>query len=209
MDQIQLERIPQKELRDFIRQQLGHNYTSFDRLSPTYRPGDNLGRYYYHEKDYYYNQSKDQLWDHYLSVNPAVAWNGNMLSFGLMVSKKDSQIMYVDDPFPGASVGQVLFVNVEVLGKLIKLPVAHEIIAINYEKYYLEVSYVRGGKSAGKQRISFYKNQDDTTRINHSTYYRSDSDFRDLLIYPYFHTQAIDEYHQNVIRALLDDNRLD
>lgn len=207
MSQIKLERIPQKELRDFIRQQLGDDTTSFDHLSPTYRPGDDLGHYYYHEKEYHLNRPKNQLWDHYLSINPGLAWNGKMLSFGLMASKKDREVMYVGDSYRGIAVGQVLFLRLEVLGGLIKLPVAHEVIAVDHEKSYLEVSYVKGGKSAGKQRISFYEKKDGSTRINHSTYYRSTSDFRDRLIYPYFHTRAINEYHRNVIRALPGDDR--
>lgn len=202
MSQIQLDRIPQKKLRHLIRQQLEHDSTSFDCLSPTYKPGGHLGRYYYHEKEYHLNQPKDQLWNHYLTVNPGVAWNGKMLSFGLMISKKDHEVMYSGEPYRGVALGQVMFFCVEVLGGLIKLPVAHEIIAVNHDRNYLEASYVKGGKTAGKQRISFYENRDGSTRISHTSFYASDSWVRDRFFYPYFHTLAINEYHQNVIRAL-------
>jgi hypothetical protein len=114
--------------------------------------------------------------------------------------------MYIGGAYDGAEVGQVLFINIEVLGGLVKVPVAQEIIAIDPDENYIEISYVKGGKSAGKQRITFHDNGDGTTHVNHATYYRSASRFRDKMIYPFFHTLAIDEYHENMIRTLEQHN---
>lgn len=202
MGQIELERIPQEEIRGFIREQIKNDVISFDKLTSTYNPGDSLSGYRYHEEVYHFDYPREQLWKHYLAANPGDAWDGDMITFGLMVSKQKQEVMYIGDAYHGAAEGQVLFINIEVLGGLLKVPVAHEIIKINPEKNYFEISYLEGGKSAGMQRITFYENQDGTTRILHYTYYRSASDFRDTYIYPYFHTKAINEYHQNMISAL-------
>lgn len=206
--QIELERIPQQEIRDFILSQIENDITSFQEITPTFLPGNSLDGYKVHEKEYQVEQPQDYLLDHYLSANPGKAWNGGMLSFGLMVSKKDEAVMYKGDAYQGAQVGQVLFVNVEVLGGLIKVPVAHEIIDINRREGYFEISYVKGGKSAGMQRISFLENKDGSTTIHHKTYYRSASDFRDKFIYPLFHTMAIDEYHHNMLGSLPGQTKL-
>lgn len=202
MSRIEMSRIPQEEIRDFIKSQIKNDVNEFDELTATYRQGDSLSKFNFHEKEYRFDFPKDVLWRHYLSANPSVAWNGDMVSFGLMVSKQDGEVMYKGEDYQGIKVGQVMFINIEVLGGLIKIPVAHEIIAVDLEKTFLEFSYVKGGKSAGKQRITFYENNDGTTRINHTTYYRSASAFRDKVIYPFFHTQAIDDYHENMITTL-------
>jgi len=202
MGKIVLDRIPQQEIRDFILEQIKNDVTSFQALVPTYYPGDSLEGFSFHEKDYQFDYPLDVLWGHYLSANPSEAWNGNMVSFGLMVSKKEDDVMYIGGAYDGAEVGQVLFINIEVLGGLFKVPVAQEIIAIEPDENYIEISYVKGGKSAGKQRITFHDNGDGTTHVNHATYYRSASRLRDKMIYPFFHTLAIDEYHENMIGSL-------
>lgn len=204
MKGIKLERIPQAKIRSFIRQQIANGVTTFRELTSTYRPGDPLSCYHFHEKEYQLDLPREQLWKYYLKANPSVAWEGDLLSFGLMVSKKDQKVMYPGEPYQGITEGQVLFVSVKVIGGLLELPLAHEIVDVNHERFYLEVSYIKGGKSAGKQRITFYKNKDGSTKINHSTYYRSASALRDKLVYPYFHTQAIDSYHSNMVCSFLD-----
>ncbi len=202
LQQIDLQRIPQKEIREFIRYQIKNQTTSFDKLTSSCRPGDLMTGYHFHEKVYTCNYPVEQLWQHYLTADPRITWNSSMLTFGLMISKQEQTVMYTGDIYAGASVGQVMFVTIEILGGIVKVPVAHEIIDINPEKRYLEVSYVKGGKSEGVQRISFHDNQDKTTRIAHTTYYRSASWFRDKFLYPYFHTLVINKYHDNMIKLL-------
>ena len=138
-----------------------------------------------------------------MSANPAEVWNGNMLSFGLMVSKDDGQIMYADEEYSAAKVGQVFYINLNILGGIIKLPVAHEIIAIESENKYFELSYIEGRKNIGKQRIAFSEASDGNTEIVHTTYYKSDSNFRDSYIYPFFHSKAIGEWHKNMADSIV------
>lgn len=200
--QIDFQRIPQKKIREFIHWQIDNNVTSPELLTATYYPGEVTDSYRFHEKVYNFKLPLDRLWKHYLSANPGISWTGNMISFGLMISKKEQTVTYVGDPYAGAAVGQVMFIQIDVLGGLVKVPVAHEIISIDAGNKYLEVSYLKGGKSAGMQRISFFPNQDQTTRIVHTTYYRSASPFRDKFLYPIFHSLVIDQYHENMIRTL-------
>jgi len=200
--QIDLQRIPQKKIREFIQWQINNNMTAPEHLTATYCPGQLTDGYRFHEKVYNFKPPLEQLWKHYLSVNPSIGWNGDMLSFGLMISKQEKTVTYVGDQYSGAAIGQVMFVQIDILGGLVKVPVAHEIISIDTEKKCLEVSYLKGGKSEGMQRISFFENQDNTTRIVHTTYYRSNSPFRDKVLYPFFHNLVIDQYHENMINTL-------
>jgi hypothetical protein len=201
MKQIDLEKIPQKSIRSFIQEQMGNNINAFSDLQSTYSKGQDLSTFRIHEKIYKVGHPPEKVWDHYMNANPNEVWNGAMLSFGLMVSKNDGGIMYIGEEYNGAKVGQVFYISLNIFG-LVNVAVSHEMISIVPEKKYFELSYVEGSKSKGKQRITFFKTSDGNTRIVHTTYYKSDSDFRDNYIYPFFHTKAIGEYHDNMIQSL-------
>jgi hypothetical protein len=203
MKNVDLNKIPQKSIRTFIQAQLKNNINAFSDLKSTYTIGEDLSKFLIHQVDYKVPYPLDTVWRHYLTANPSKVWNGNMLSFGLMVSKYDGEIMYTDGEYSAAKVGQVFYINLNILGGLIKLPVAHEIIAIEPEKFYFELSYVEGRKNLGKQRIAFSKASNGHTEIVHTTYYISDSKFRDRYIYPYFHSKAIGEWHQNMVDSMI------
>lgn len=202
MQQIDLDRIPQKKIREFIQEQMNKNVKDKRDIKATYAIGDDLSSYHIHEETFHVAHSPEKVWAHYMKANPNEVWNGKMLSFGLMISKYDDEIMYVGDAYSEAKAGQVFYLTINVLGGLIKVPVAHEIIAVEPDKNYFELSYVDGSKSFGKQRISFFRTGEGTTRIIHRTYYKSDSDFRDRYIYPFFHTKAISEYHNNMLLSI-------
>ena len=203
MKNIILDRIPQKSIRAFIQAQLKNNVSSISDLKSTYTKGDDLSKFLMHQEDYKVPHSLEIVWKHYITANPSEVWNGNMLSFGLMVSKNDGEIMYVDEEYSAAKVGQVFYINLNILGGIIKLPVAHEIIAIEPLESYFELSYIEGRKNIGMQRIAFSESNDGNTEIVHTTYYKSDSNFRDRYIYPFFHAKAIGEWHQNMADSIV------
>ena len=202
MKNINLERIPQKSIKNFIQAQLKNNINAISDLKSTYTKGDDLSNFLVHQVDYKVPHSLEKVWNHYMTANPGEVWNGNMLSFGLMVSKYDGEIMYADEEYSVARVGQVFYINLNIFGGIIKVPVAHEIIAIAPEKNYFELSYIEGRKNLGKQRIAFLDSGDGNTEIVHTTYYKSNSNFRDHYIYPFFHSKAIGEWHKNMADSI-------
>lgn len=202
MQQIDLDKIPQKGIRGFIQEQMSKNVKDKADIKSTYTKGDDLSSYLIHEETFHVPHPPEKVWEHYMRANPNEVWNGKMLSFGLMVSKYDDEIMYIGDAYSEAKVGQVFYLTINILGGLIKVPVAHEIIAVEPEQNYFELSYVEGSKSFGKQRIAFFRTGEGNTRIIHRTYYKSDSNFRDQYVYPFFHTKAISEYHQNMLLSI-------
>jgi hypothetical protein len=201
MKSITLERIPQKTIRAFIQEQMENSILHFSEVKSTYTKGEDLSQYLIHEEIFKIPHAPEKVWKHYMTANPNKVWNGKMLSFGLMISKQDNDIMYVGEEYSQAKVGQVFYIELNIFG-LKKLAVSHEIISIEEDKNYFELSYVEGSKSMGKQRINFHRTGDGETRIVHTTYYRSDSNFRDRYIYPFFHTRAIGEYHENMINSI-------
>lgn len=161
-----------------------------------------LQRYQIHEDSFHVPVPREEVWNHYLTADPNLAWNGKIINFALMLSKSDGKIMYRHDQYSGAKVGQVFYLNLSILG-LLHIGVAHQIIGIDHDSYFFELSYVEGSESRGKQRISFHATSIESTKIVHTTHYRSDSSFRDRYVYPYFHDKAIHEYHENMERSLI------
>ncbi len=201
MKSIALNKIPQKSIREFIQEQMDNNVHTLNDVKATYKEGDDLSEHLFHEEVYTLSFPISKVWNHYVKANPNEVWNGKMMSFGLMISKNEDEVMYVGEEYSEIKVGQIFYINLNIFG-LVKVAVSHEVIAVDPEKNYFELSYVEGGKSVGKQRISFIETNDGQTKIVHSTYYKSESNFRDKYIYPYFHTKVITEYHNNMVNSL-------
>lgn len=202
MKKIDLKRIPQKSIVAFIQEQMDNSVLSFGEVKSTYTKGEDLSQYLIHEEIFKIPHPPEKVWEHYMTANPSKVWKGKMVSFGLMISKEDEEIMYIGEKYTKAKVGQVFYIEINVFG-IKKIAVSHEIITIEPEKNYFELSYVEGGNAVGKQRLTFYRTADGETRIVHTTYYKSDSVFRDRYIYPFFHTKAINEYHANMINSIV------
>jgi hypothetical protein len=81
---------------------------------------------------------------------------------------------------------------------LFNLPMAFEIINIDPVERLIEFSYIDGNKARGKQTIQFTDNDDGRIRITHKSFFKSNSPFRDNLLYPYFHRKFIREFHRNM-----------
>lgn len=79
------------------------------------------------------------------------------------------------------------------------LAVAFEVTKLSEKDHTIEYSYVKGGKTQGKQWMEMTATPEGFTRISHFTLYKSASEFRDVLLYPYVHGLAIKEFHQNML----------
>jgi hypothetical protein len=97
--------------------------------------------------------------------------------------------------------------NLRLLKGILNVPVAFEIINIDPGKLVVELSYIEGNKTRGKQTLHFFDNGDGRTRIVHMSYFKSDSFVRDAFFYPLFHKKFIREFHnvmkQNIVKRPL------
>jgi hypothetical protein len=206
LDEIDMQKIPQKKIRSFINQQKSNNIHRFCDVKPTFYIGQDESSYREVEKKYLIKENINKVWDTYRSTSPSISWNGKIISFGLLVSKGTDKVMYRNEKFAGVDTGQVVYVNLKLLGGIYNLAVAFEIVDIDLINREIIFSYIEGGKSRGEQLIQFIDTKEGYTEIIHRTFFKSDSKFRDKFLYPPFHIRAINEFHRNMIEVLFKNN---
>ncbi len=201
---IDMSRIPQRKIRSLINTQLEtEDVAQLNKIQPTWHKGQDMKGYRMLQSVYYLRENPDNVWKAYQSTSPAISWNGSMISFGLLLSKRNNTILYKNDKYyPGLDTGQVLYVNLRIMKGLYNLAVGLEIINIDSMHRSVTFSYIKGGKSQGEQTIYFIPTPKGNTEIIHETAFRSGSFFRDRYLYPYFHRIAINEFHRNMKRSM-------
>ncbi len=159
--------------------------------------------YHQHFESYQYDQSLEEVWNAYVTIDPGRAWSGKMIHFKQLYSRETGEEVFPGQEYAGGmGVGQVIILNLHVFGGAVKLTVGHEVMEIDQSKGLIRICYLENSKSQGSQFIRFKTLENGKTEVSHQTFYRSGSWFRDKVIYPYFHTKAINEFHGNVRRAM-------
>jgi len=160
--------------------------------------------YHEHLETYIYDQDFDTVWDGYVNISPEKAWSGRMIHFHRLYSRRTDEEIFPGQVYTGGmGEGQVLILNLHVFNAMVKLQVGHEVMEINKSKGLIRICYLENSKSEGSQFIRFKSLPNGKTEVSHKTFYRSGSTFRDKVIYPYFHTKAINEFHGNVRKEIL------
>ena len=201
---IDLNRIHQEKVRSLIVDQFSEtSLLECSILEPTFRKGQSLTGYRHLESAYFLREETSKVWKSYQVTSPAQSWNGNMVSFGLLISKPERTILYMDDlGYSGIDTGQVFYINLRILKGLYNLAVGLEIVDIDSVIRSITYSYIKGGKSRGEQTIFFVPTKRGNTRIIHQTAFKGSSFIRDRYLYPWFHRLAINEFHRNMRRSL-------
>lgn len=202
LEEIDLLKIPQKQIRNFIVNQRKNQIIRFVDVNSSVtkeEPSEGLRN---HEKTYTLKQEIGKVWNAYVTANPAQSWEGKRVSFGVLFSKISNYIMYNDGQFNGLDSGQVFYINVGIMKGLENLAVAFEILKVDVDNKKIAFSYVDGGKSVGIQTIQFIDLQNGNTQVVHHTLFKSDSRFRDRFLYPFFHSRVINEYHRNMKKLI-------
>lgn len=202
VDFIDYNQIRQPKVKKFI---ITHGLTStqgFKQLVPVRYVENEEATYCTHHQQYLVKKDLDTVWNAYVSIHPRDAWHGSMVSFGLQYDRHSETINYLNDPYSGLQAGQVLILNLRMLGGLLNLAVAHEVEEVCSKQHLIKLSYMQGGASEGSQWIRLEATPDGFTRISHLTRYKSKSPFRDKALYPPLHTKAIGEFHASVRKKL-------
>jgi hypothetical protein len=209
LEDINLTRVPQKKIRKYINTQVNNHIIKFCDIEPSWKEGQDSSKFRELESTYLIKENPEKVWELYKTVSPAVSWNGKIVSFGLLFSKWTDSVMYRNEnKFTEIDTGQVYYVNLRLLKGLYNLAVGLEIIKIDSVKKSIQFSYIEGGKSQGEQTIHFIRTEEGYTQIIHSTLFKSNSRFRDKVLYPHFHRKAIDEFHRNIKNSLLAAGKL-
>jgi hypothetical protein len=196
--EIDLTRINSKKVVSFIQNNKLYLLKDFAELESFSRNHPDFENFYHHSKKFYIQKPVEEVWSVYKNIPPKYAWCGNMFEYGLQYSRKENTLTYADDEYKGAAVGQIVLICVKLLGGLATIPVGHEITAVNNNERMLETCYLLKGKSMGSQQIRLKATKDGFTEITHHTIYKSNSNFRDKVLYPFLHTKAIKAFHANI-----------
>lgn len=202
ISEVNFSRINNEQVVSFLHDNQLYQLQDFAALESFCPNTSSTKQFYHHHKTFQIPEQIEKVWDAYKNIHPKKAWCGSMLQFGLQYSRSTNELSYIDDEYAGAKAGQIVLICVKALGGLVKVAVGHEITSIDDEQHTLETSYLVKGKSLGSQRIHLSTTKDGFTEISHHTIYKSGSWLRDRLIYPFFHTKAIREFHGNIRKSL-------
>lgn len=193
-------RIRQKSVHRLFKKNKLHALPNLAGLqSFCYDPGHTI-KYRKHVKRFRIEAPIEKVWETYKTISPQDTWNGRMVSFGVMYSRRQNQLSYHDDRYLGLEAGQLIFLSLNLLANRAHLAVGHEVVAVYDELMHIKICYVQNGASVGTQLIQLRKAGDRETEVVHETWYTSGSWFRDRILYPIFHERAITEFHTNVKR---------
>jgi hypothetical protein len=157
-------------------------------------------KYHKHLKSFTIKAPLEKVWETYKAISPQDTWKGRMVSFGVMYSRKKNRVSYQDDPYQGIEPGQLIFLNLNLVGNIAQLAVGHEVVDVYDDLKHIKICYVQNGASVGTQLIQVKRVSDTETEVLHETWYTSGSWFRDKILYPIFHARAVREFHTNVKR---------
>jgi len=206
LDDIKLTRIEHKKIREYIAGQIKSGKHQFSEIHTSWKKGKELTPYSRYDMTFSLNGSLQNIWKGYLSADPSKLWNGRNISFGLLLQRSPNRIFYIHDSIRGIDTGQIYFLNLKVLLGLVALPVAFEIITIDGTEKEIDFSYLEDNKSVGVQKIRFREVDGCHTEILHTSYFKSDSRFRDKWLYPIFHKKLVNEFHGNMKKLIVAGN---
>jgi hypothetical protein len=201
-------RIPQKKIISFVEEQKKTGRELFSEFIPKCFREQDSARYHKISTSYIIRGKADDVWNEYLSIQPSQAYCGKIVDFGFLYSKDDDRILYKEDIFDKMKVGQLFFFNVKLLGGIRNLGIADEVTTIDNNLKLIRFCYIENGKTEGTQEIQLKNTDDGYTSVTHDTWYKSNSRFRDSMLYPFFHKRSVDEFHHAVREVFEKDEAL-
>ena len=198
INEINFNKVPQKKVREYLIGQQNNHILSLTDIKPSLRTNMKIEGYRNHVKEYFLKDSLNKIWKHYLNTKPGDSWNGRKVSFGMLFSKKDKRIVYCNESISQIDTGQVVYLNLKLLKGIANLATVFEFTNIDKENRIIEFSYIEGNITEGKQRLQFSETPKGHTLILHTSFYKSNSTFRDWFLYPFFHDKISNEFHRNM-----------
>lgn len=201
-ESVDLSQIKQHKIKKLIRQLQTSDYQGFSELETSVNSRTSMDEYMHYTKEYQVKQDLEEVWYNYTFSNQTEVWDISKISFGMIYCRSSKSIIYADQMLNGLEEGRIYYLNLKILGGIYNLPVAFEITDIDPDKKTVEFTYLKGGKASGKQWIRLEESAEGYTKIIHQTLVKSDSNFRDKYLYPFFHNKLINEFHQNMKRII-------
>ncbi len=179
----------------------------FNQLEPSMYDTSSLSSFSTHVGYFFFDAPVEKVWKVASVSNPAEIWIGKILSLSFVYDKNCDKILFPSELCENSlSIEQIYFITLKYLKGMFVLPTALKVTKIDSDEKTIEFTYLRGGKSEGKQSLQFLAESDNKTQIIHTTYYHSGSRLRDRRLYPHFHQKAISELHENMNRKVTNMN---
>lgn len=199
---IDLSRVKPKKVKRYLKQQQKLEKNSFSDLEASVQPDEDVSNFLLFEKKYVVKEPSDVVWHSYKHSSQTEVWDIDKVSFGILFCRDSESLIYSNQTFYGFEEGQIYYVNLKILNGFYNLPVAFEVIHVDTENQFIELSYLKGGRAKGKQIIKIEASENGYTTISHKSFVRSDSKIRDKYLYPFFHNKVINAFHGNMKRTI-------
>lgn len=203
---INLERITETHVAKAIVARNIQAFKQLDGLKATCLEGSNIP-HTYHTKTFTAHQPIDIIWKRYATLNLIQSLGGKIVKTGFIYSRATQNLIYADEIGRKIKEGQIVFFNIHLFQGLLNMVTALEVTCINESEKTIDFCYIQDGNTEGTQKIKLTSTAAGTTLIEHTTYYRSKSKFRDNHLYPHFHAKSIAELHDNILKPKMKKDK--
>ncbi len=138
-------------------------------------------------------QDINVVWNNLVHQSPSDEFDGRIVTFGLLYSKKLNQLLYENESYEGIEEGQILFFNLHVLG-IKNIAVALEVTRLDTDQKEIEYCYIDHGSTSGTQKFILKPTPEGFTEITQITKYKCKSRLRNQKLYSFFHDRIVNEF---------------
>lgn len=195
---VDFDRVPQKKIQGLLKQQCECGVNYFVELKPSCYNVLDSNKYSRQSSSHVIKETILKVWAKLKNIRPKDEYSGKMVSFGFLYSKRMDKIFYNDDDIKGIEEGEILYLNLKLLGGVKNIAVALEVTKVDEANKIIQFCYLDNGVTEGTQQVRLIENGDGNTIISQESRYRNHSKFREKRLYPIFHRQAVNELHFNI-----------
>ncbi len=198
IDSVDYKRIEHKKVRQLILKQKHFGICNFNEMHPVCYSSPDSSHFRTFIKSQLIKQNINIVWGNLTQLSPKEEFDGRIVKFGLLYSKRYNNILYRNEAKPGLEEGQILFFNLRVLSGIKNLAVALEVTHLDNDHKTVEYCYVDHGNTKGTQQIFLTTTPEGYTEITQLTRYKCNSRFRNNRIYDFFHERIVNELFNNI-----------
>jgi hypothetical protein len=206
IDSVDFNRIQHKKVRKLISAQKQFGILTFNDLNPVCYNSPDSVTYRSFTKSQLIRQNINVVWNNLIHQSPSEEFNGRIVTFGLLYSKRLNNLLYSNETYAGIEEGQVVFFNLRVLGGIKNLAVAMEVTRLDNNEKILEYCYLDHGETKGTQKFTLKSTHDGFTEITQLTKYKCKSKLRNRRLYSYFHERIVKEFFNAIKRKSENGN---
>ncbi|MCI4669546.1 MAG: hypothetical protein MRZ79_15535 [Bacteroidia bacterium] len=163
--------------------------------------GDDLTKYGQQSEEILIESSLDKVWTLYTEEHPSKTWSGPMVNFIFAYLPKEDKLMYPsNEEHVKLQIGSQFYCWLNIFGP--RLVIGMKLLDLDADRKYMEIAYIEGGLYKGVQSLQFLEEGENSTKLIHKSYFKSDAAWRDATLYPFFHRMTVGEFHRNKKRKL-------